>query len=188
MKGTVKVKDNSDYRYKGLTLKILGIYSVHMDEICHDIYPLGSVTYKLSLEGTEWDDQSYTVIHDSHLEDIKSDGTVEANVWYDRLKDNGQEVINNLFNPKGDKSFDEVYDAYLKQANLERTHKDGKRFKSSNELKVGEDAFFRKDVERQGKPDVDYQPIVIEQADIDQIAKYKGTAFEDYWYIAKQKV
>jgi len=53
-------------------------------------------------------------------------------------------------------------------------------------LKVGDDAFFRKTVQRNGKPDIEYEPIVIEQADIEQISQYKGTTFEDFWYIAKQ--
>jgi len=96
MTGTAKVKDDSSFRYKGLTLNIIGVYNVHMSEICHDIYPLGSVTYKLSLDGTQWEgEQSYTVIHESELEDITPKGSVEANVWYDRLKNSGQKVVNN---------------------------------------------------------------------------------------------
>ena len=184
MEGTAKVKDNSELRYNGLTLKIIGVYCHYMEEILHDIYPLGSVAYKLSLEGTEWEGEgTYTVIHDMDLEDIQIVGTVEANLWYDKLKKSGQKIINNLFNPKGDKTNDEMYDAYLNQANLER----GSGVKSSNDLKVGEDAFIRKTVSVNGEPDVDYEPIVVEQDDIDQITKYKGTEFEDYWYIAKQK-
>ena len=183
MIGTAKVKDDSKYRYKGLTLNIVGVYIHHMDELCHDIYTLGTVTYRLSLEGTEWGDkQRTTVLHDSELEDIKTDGSVEANVWYDRLKSNGQKVINNLFNPTGLKSLDDVYDAYLNQSNLKRTG----GVKSSNDLKIGDDAFFRTTIMIRNEEDIEFVPIVIEQSHIDQILKYKGGEFEDYWYIAKQ--
>ena len=121
MTATAKLRDDSEFRYKGLTLNILCIYEQHLDEDCHDIYPVGSVTYKLSLRGTEWEDeQNYTVIHDGELEWVKAIGTVEANVWYDRLGKNGQNVIEDLFNPNKDKSIDDVYDAYLAQSNKER--------------------------------------------------------------------
>lgn len=126
LSGKAKVKDDSTYRYRGLTLPIIGIYMVHNNPAYADIYPVGSVEYKLSLVGTEWEHEysegnAYTVIHEIHLENIEFEGTVEANVWYNRFKDKfTQGVINDLFNQDGTKTVDEIYDAYLKQANKER--------------------------------------------------------------------
>lgn len=114
MTGTAKFKDDSKYRYRGLTLPIIGVYEHHTDKEMNDIYPVGSVTYKLSLEGTEWSEQTYTVIHDSELEDIKTEGSLEATLWYDRLKKEGQKVINELFNSDiaNPKTIDEIYQAF----------------------------------------------------------------------------
>ena len=112
MTGTAKVKDTSCYIYKGLTLKILGVNQHHTNEEYNDIYPVGSVTYKLSLKGTEWDDRDYTIIHESELEDIKTEGSLEAELWYNKLKTEGQKVINELFNSDNLKSVDEIYEAF----------------------------------------------------------------------------
>jgi hypothetical protein len=115
MKGTAKVKDDSTYVYAGFTFDVIGVYEFHNEKELDDIYPVGSITYKLSLKGTEWDEWGYTVIHDSHLENIQVEGTIEANVWYNGLGADGEKVVNSLFNKDGNQSIDDMYNAYHEQ-------------------------------------------------------------------------
>lgn len=119
MTGTVKVKDDSSYIYKGATLKILGIYMVHKEYAWESPFKPGSVDYKLCLKGTEWESRypksPYTIIHENHLEDIKVEGNLEAEIWWDKLGTGGQIVINTLFNKCGTKTTDEKYNSYLLQ-------------------------------------------------------------------------
>jgi hypothetical protein len=114
MKGTAKVKDSSRYVYKGKTLNILTASTHHQDPEMDDIYPVGSVTYKLCLKGTEWDNRTYTVIHDSELEDIQVEGSLEATIWYDRLSngEQGKKALEEILNPCGDKTPDEIYEDF----------------------------------------------------------------------------
>lgn len=111
---TAKVKSDSNYIYAGLILEILGVYEIHTDQACHDIYPVGSVTYKLSLKGTDWEEQKYTVIHDSHLENITiQESTDQAYTWKNKFDTTAWIAISNLLNPNGDKSLDEMYKEYM---------------------------------------------------------------------------
>lgn len=121
MTGTVKVKDNSTYKYKGLTLNILGIHQVYTDESISDIYPINSVEYKLSLIGTEWESSVYTIIHDSHLEDIKIEGSVEVEVWWNKLGEDGIKVIKQLFDKSDTKTKEELYELFQKQVTIKLT-------------------------------------------------------------------
>lgn len=121
MTGTVKVKEDSKYRYKGLTLNILGVYQLHTDEDLADIYPLNSVTYKLSLVGTEWENDRYTYLHDSELEDINVVGSIEVDVWWNNLGEDGIKVIKQLFDKANLKSKDELYEIFRKQVDSKFT-------------------------------------------------------------------
>ena len=119
MTGTVKVKEDSSYIYKGATLKILGIYMVHREYEWESPFKPGSVEYKLCLKGTEWEARyqtaPYTIIHENHLEDIKVEGTLESEIWWNQLGRGGQNVVNTLFNKCGTKTTDEKYNSYLLQ-------------------------------------------------------------------------
>lgn len=64
--GTAKVKEDSNWRYKGLTLNIISKREPSRFE-----EEFGA-EYELSLEGTEWADQRHTFIHAKHLE-VKED-------------------------------------------------------------------------------------------------------------------
>src|SRR5690606_10340445 len=110
MKGKVKFKDDSNYRYAGMILDIINIHQVHQDERMNDIYPVGSVTWKLSLKGTQWEKDGYTIIHDSHLESIDFDGNMESEIWYSQFNLHGRNVMDKLFNLKGDKTVTEIYE------------------------------------------------------------------------------
>jgi hypothetical protein len=118
MTGVATFKPDSNYRYKGLTLPIIGVYHVYNDETIADIYPIGSVEYKISLIGTEWEkefakpEHAYTVIHDRELVDIQLNGTVEASFWRNKFNDHGWKVMNQMFNPNGDKTEDDIYQMF----------------------------------------------------------------------------
>lgn len=69
--GKVKVKDDSRFIYKGLTLDIIGVYIEYKNGSGMGISADGSREYRLSLEGTQWADRKNTVIHDNELEIIE---------------------------------------------------------------------------------------------------------------------
>ena len=113
MKGTVKVKEDSTYRYAGLTLDIIGLHQLHTLERDDDIYPIGSATYKLSLIGTKWEkEQEYTVIHDSELEEINVNCDLKKMLWYENQGVKAKKVLNHLLNNDGSKSIDQIFDKY----------------------------------------------------------------------------
>lgn len=69
--GKAKVKDDSRFIYKGLTLDIIGVYIEYKNGSGQGVFADGSREYRLSLEGTEWADRKNTVIHDKDLEIIE---------------------------------------------------------------------------------------------------------------------
>lgn len=116
MTGTVKVKDSSSYKYRGLVLPIIGINCIYTNPAYADIYPIGSIEYKLSLVDTEWADHKYTIIHDSHLEDIQiTEGEIVSEIWFDNLNIHGVAIVNNIFNKDGSKTKHQIYTEYLNQ-------------------------------------------------------------------------
>lgn len=68
--GTVKVKNDSSYIYKGKTFKILGIYQEYKNSSGMGVFPDGARSYILCLEGTGFEYKS-TVIDDKYLENIE---------------------------------------------------------------------------------------------------------------------
>ena len=108
--GTAKVKDTSDYRYKGLTLDIISIYVIHKDPNYADIYPVGSVEYRLSLKGTQWEnEQTNTVIHDGQLENVRLDFPKEQIEWYQKFDKHGLQLIDEIYNYNGDLDIGQIY-------------------------------------------------------------------------------
>lgn len=73
--GLAKVKEDSNYVYKGLTLSIVGIDITFQNGNGHGSYPDGTSNYILSLKGTEFSERKYTVIHEKYLEilELKED-------------------------------------------------------------------------------------------------------------------
>ncbi len=68
--GKAKVKDNSNYIYKGLTLDIIGVYEEFKNGSGMGVFADGSRSYKLSLEGKDFQHKT-TIIHNNHLENIE---------------------------------------------------------------------------------------------------------------------
>lgn len=66
--GKAKVKDDSRFIYKGLTLDIIGISIEYKNGSGVGVYADGTREYRVSLEGTQWADRKNTVIHDKDLE------------------------------------------------------------------------------------------------------------------------
>jgi hypothetical protein len=68
--GKAKVKDDSEYIYKGHTLEITGVYIEYKNGNGEGVFADGSREYKLSLIGTPFEGKhgTVTVIHDSDLD------------------------------------------------------------------------------------------------------------------------
>jgi hypothetical protein len=67
--GKAKVKDTSDYIYKGLVLDIIGAYIQYKNGSGMGVYPDGSTDFRLSLEGYDFGYKT-TVINDYFHLDI----------------------------------------------------------------------------------------------------------------------
>lgn len=71
--GTVKVKDDSRYVYKGLTLPIMEVYIDYKNGKGMGVYADGTREYRLSIIGSYFEVKNHgtnCVIHDSELENI----------------------------------------------------------------------------------------------------------------------
>lgn len=125
MKGTVKVKDDSNYIYAGATLKIIGIDCVHSKKDWDSPFKEGTVDYKLSLVGTEWESRSsspkfaYTIIHESHLENfnIESESSLKSEIWWKVLGSGGHTLATLLWNKDGCQSIEDMYNSFIYQMN-----------------------------------------------------------------------